>query len=117
VREEVSAFLTGRPRVDAIISSADIGTSAVLHWAREHGRRIGEDLLLAQCTDSLSTTLSVPTVTSIDLRPDALGAASADLLLDLLSGTQPLGAEREMPLTLIRRESTARPLIPERGAA
>ncbi len=111
VREAVGTFLGRSNRVDAIISSADIGTSAVLHWARDNGRRIGEDLLLAQCTDSLSTTLSIPTVTSIDLRPDALGVESADLLLAILSGEQAVGAEREMPLRLIRRESTSHPLI------
>lgn len=110
VRRSVEAFLDSHPEVDAIISSADIGTSAVLHWARDRERRIGEDLLLAQCTDSLSTTLSIPTITSIDLRPDALGAESADLLLSILAGDEPEGAVRELPLTLIRRESTSNPL-------
>lgn len=110
VRDSVASFLNAHPRVDAIISSADIGTSAVHHWAREHRRNIGSDLLLAQCTDSLSTTLSIPTVTSIDLRPDALGVASADLLLSILAGEEPVGTVRELPLELIRRESTSAPL-------
>lgn len=92
---------------DAILSSGETGTAAVLTWVRRRDRQIGEDLLLAQCTETATTVMAHPQITSLDLRPDALGAATAGLLLDLLDGTAQPGTVMEHHVAVLPRESTA----------
>ncbi|MGO2110641.1 MAG: substrate-binding domain-containing protein, partial [Pseudoclavibacter sp.] len=107
VRAATEVLLDEHPDVDAIIVAPDGGaveTLSVLHAA---GRRPGEDIAVASCVDYPALQFVEPPVTALDLGPHAAGVAAAELMLGLLDGSVESGAEREHPVEVVVRPSTA----------
>jgi DNA-binding LacI/PurR family transcriptional regulator len=94
--------------VDVARAAAVSRALGVLSAARDAGRSVGDDLLVASCVDSLAMQLVTPAVTAIDLRPREIGYDSANVLLRLIEGEElPRLARRARP-HLELRQSTSR---------
>ena len=97
---------------DAIICAPEGGAAGVLRAAVGRGLRVPADLLVANAVDSAALASTMPPVTAIELRPDAIGRAAAGMLGRLLAG-EPAGERVEVvPTTLNVRASSTR--APER---
>jgi DNA-binding LacI/PurR family transcriptional regulator len=116
VRPQARALLTEIAGVDAILAGADGTAMGVLAAARDAGRHVGADLLVATNVDSISMQLASPSVTAIEARPRDVGADAARVLLAVLRGEEvPASIHRPQP-SIALRESTAA-LRPSAAAA
>lgn len=101
----VSEILDQRPEVDAIVCAPDGAAIGVVNAARNHGRVVGGDLLVASCVDSPAMSMSSPPITSVDLRASRFGRACCELLVEILNGTAE-ETRLDHALELRLREST-----------
>jgi DNA-binding LacI/PurR family transcriptional regulator len=116
VRRQARALLAEIDGVDAILAGADGTALGVLGAARDVGREVGVDLLVASNVDSIAMQLASPPVTAIETRPREIGADAARVLLAVLRGDEvPESVRRPQP-TIAIRESTAA-LRPRTAAA
>jgi DNA-binding LacI/PurR family transcriptional regulator len=114
IHRSVEQLLAGDAPVDAVLTTADGTVLSVATSAERLGRRVGSDLLLAAAVDSEVLELTQPSITAIDLHPREFGRRCVRTLVAVLEAdpaVQPPRFVREtVPLTIRRRESTARPL-------
>ncbi|WP_178379729.1 LacI family DNA-binding transcriptional regulator [Cryptosporangium aurantiacum] len=104
----VGDLLREHPETDAVVCAPTEGAAMMLPALRELGRRPGENLLLANCTDSTTLQLTDPSITALDTLPRELGSRCAELLLDVMAGRADPHTEVEMPYRLMPRASTRR---------
>ena len=107
VAQATELLLTGRRPPDAIISAIDGSAIGVLQAAERLGLRVPQDLLVASCVDGAELRQATPAVTAIDIQPKVMGQWAAELLAELLEGTQPQGTVRTLETRLVHRASTA----------
>lgn len=106
IRDLTRALLLGPSPPDAIVSAPDGTALGVLGAARDVGRLVGRDLLVASCVDSLAMQLATPPLTAIALQPRAIGRDAAEILIGLIRGKEtPAVVRRERP-PLVLRAST-----------
>jgi DNA-binding LacI/PurR family transcriptional regulator len=86
VREQATTLLDATDPPDAILAAADGIAVSVLDAARELGRDVGADLLVASCIDSPAMRFVTPGITAIEAPPREIGRDSARVMLDLLRG-------------------------------
>lgn len=109
VRERAKELLRpngvdGVAQVDGVIAMFEDWGALVAEAAESHGLRVPGDVVIAQDVDQPANTgLGI---TALDQHPGHLGAEAVDLLCALLRGEQE--SERLVPVTLNRRQSTAR---------
>lgn len=108
---EESAFqaarqlLTGRTPPDAIFVVASRFIHGVQRAAKEVGRRVPDELLVAAGVDSVHAREGDPPVTALDLHPERQAEAAVEVLLCRLDGTE-VAVPRHIPATLRLRAST-----------
>jgi DNA-binding LacI/PurR family transcriptional regulator len=90
---------------DAVFAVAARFVHGVLRAAKESGRRVPEDLLIAAGVDSAQARESDPPVTALDLHPERQAEAAVEILLARLNG-EPVEVPRYVPATLRVRAST-----------
>jgi DNA-binding LacI/PurR family transcriptional regulator len=105
VRGAATSMLAEEPPPDAIISAPDGGAIGVLGAASDAGRRVGEDLLIATCVDSVVMQLASPAITALDLRPRVFARTCVKTLVQALEN-EPTPATTMHPIELVRRAST-----------
>ncbi|GAA1860855.1 LacI family DNA-binding transcriptional regulator [Microbacterium koreense] len=110
VRASTERLLAEHPETDVIICGPDSSAIEVVAVLGRAGRSIGDDITVVSCVDHPSLPFLQPSITSIDLRPRESGVACAELLIDILEGRADHGSAQEFPITVVARESTARPL-------
>jgi DNA-binding LacI/PurR family transcriptional regulator len=93
------------PGVDAVITAQDGAALPAIGAAAEFGRRVGYDLLVAACVDSVAMQLSSPPITALDLHPREFGARCMGLLLSIRDG-DPV-SEDFQPIDVVVRASTS----------
>lgn len=108
VRDVARDLLLGSDPPDAIVGAPEGAALGVLSAARDAGWRVGEDLLIASCVDSLALRLTTPSVTAIDLRPRDIGSDSATVALALVEGDSFAALVRRARPPLALRQSTTR---------
>lgn len=107
VEEATARLLDAGTGMDAVISAPDGAAVGALAAARARGIAVGTDLLVASYVDGVVMQTAVPPITAIDLRPRAVGLECAEMLLDVLDGSEPREYEvRELPTELLIRAST-----------
>lgn len=74
-------LLNGTPRPDAIVGLFEGFGRAIVSAARALGLAVPGDLLVAQDVDELSTQLSTPRITAVDLQPALQVAHAIELLV------------------------------------
>jgi DNA-binding LacI/PurR family transcriptional regulator len=108
---EKSAFtaagrlLAGSRPPDAIFVVAARFIRGVLRAAKETGRRVPGELLIAAGVDSVQAREGDPPVTALDLHPERQAEAAVEMLLARPGGGQ-VEAPRHVPATLRLRAST-----------
>jgi DNA-binding LacI/PurR family transcriptional regulator len=76
--------------------------------AEARGMRIPDDVMIAMtATDAASANTSSVSLTAVNLYPEQLGRAAADLLVDVIEGRDPMRPER-FPTRVVARASTRR---------
>lgn len=84
--------------VDAVFATDDLSASAVLEWAREHGRTVPEDLRVAGFDGTAALRRAMPGLTTLQ-QPIALIARTAvRTLMEQVSGGVLADADREAPV-------------------
>lgn len=112
IMKAATSLLEASPRPDAIIAApegAAVGTAAA---ASARGLRVGEDVLIASCVESVGLQVTTPLITTIALHARRLGERCATLMLETLAapaGERPAEPIVEtVPVSLVIRESTLR---------
>lgn len=110
VRARVAQLLSsGAQAADAIVAGSDGIVLNVVTGAELHGRRVGEDLLVATVVDSEILTLTRPSITALDLHPREFGQRCARALVAVLDSAadDSTGYQHDvMRIDLRQREST-----------
>jgi DNA-binding LacI/PurR family transcriptional regulator len=96
-------------RPTAIFAANDLQALGVYEAAREAGLRIPEDLSVVGFDDLAFTQWSQPPLTTVRQPLLRMGAAAADLVMDLAAGRTPEQERIELATTLVVRRSTAPP--------
>lgn len=104
--EEVTRLLEERPDIDAVYAPLDAFAVGAATAARRAGRRIGSDLLVATNYDGPRAGASDPPMTVLDLDLAGLAQGAAELLMDLLDGSDRRRIDAPSP-RVIARASTA----------
>jgi DNA-binding LacI/PurR family transcriptional regulator len=100
--------LLGAPdRPTAVYCDDDLLAGGVYLAARDLGLRIPDELSVVGFDDLPFAQVFDPPLTTISIDPEALGAASFELLFALMEGAEAEG--RVLPVELVVRESTAPP--------
>jgi DNA-binding LacI/PurR family transcriptional regulator len=100
-------LLSGAHPPDAIIAAVDRAALGVLRAARELRVRIPRDLGVASADDTVLARHSDPQLTSMRLRPHALGEAAVETLLAMVEHST-VPENRLLPTELVPRASTRR---------
>jgi DNA-binding LacI/PurR family transcriptional regulator len=106
-RDAARELLAERPT--AIFAANDLQALGVYEAAREAGLRIPEELSVVGFDDLAFTQWSQPPLTTVRQPLMRMGAAAADLVLDLAAGRTPEQDRIELATTLVVRRSTAPP--------
>jgi LacI family transcriptional regulator len=95
------------PRPTAIFAANDLMALGSMQALREAGLRIPDDMAIVGFDDISAASLIHPALTTINQTPHALGAKSAEVLLDRLCGrrTGP-GEYAGLPFELVIRDSS-----------
>lgn len=102
--------LVSTPGVDGLVCGPVRAIEAVLQVARDAGRVVGRDLLVAGGVDDEALEHSDPPVTAVDLDPRGAGAECVRLLLQVLRKETEPTTEVTFPVSVRFRESTAGPV-------
>lgn len=106
-RDAARELLAQRPT--AIFAANDLQALGVYEAAREAGLRIPDELSVVGFDDLAFTQWSQPPLTTVRQPLMRMGAAAADLVLDLAAGRTPEQDRIELATTLVVRRSTAPP--------
>ena len=93
----------------AIFAANDLQALGIYEAARQLGVRIPQDLSVIGFDDLSFTQWSGPPMTTVRQPLVQMGAAAANLVLELASGRQPDSNRIELATTLVIRQSTAPP--------
>ncbi|MGI4874100.1 MAG: LacI family DNA-binding transcriptional regulator [Janthinobacterium lividum] len=95
-------------RPDALFSSNDLVAVGALQVAKKRGLRIPHDLAVAGFSNEVFTTLTEPTLTTVDQRCHQMGETAVQLLQKMLPGSKGKNPPRSIVLKpkLIVRESS-----------
>ncbi|MFJ6900602.1 LacI family DNA-binding transcriptional regulator [Streptomyces hokutonensis] len=91
--------------ISAIVCADDVLAYGVLAATRELGVSVPQDMSLASYNDLAFSQLLDPALTSVDFNAQQLGRTAANMLLNIMSGTEPFSVC--MPTQLHARASTA----------
>lgn len=106
----IEEFFSGDPanHPDAIYCLTGRHAAGVTAAALKRGLRIPEDLMVAAGSGSLQNQTSTPTVTTLDLKPEAIAQFAVEIAVKLAEGQRVEGPLTAPRATLNLRESTAR---------
>jgi len=102
-----AALLRDHPEVDAIYAPLDAFAVGAALAAREAGRRIPEDLLLATNYDGLRAANAEPPLTALALDLPTMARAAADLLMRVLIDGHAEDVQAPPPSLITRRSTSA----------
>ncbi|MEU4242480.1 substrate-binding domain-containing protein [Actinoplanes sp. NPDC026619] len=97
-------------RPTAVFCGNDLQALGVYEAVRQAGRRIPEDLSVVGFDDITYSRWCGPPMTTVRQPLVEMGAAAAELALDLAAGRTPAQTRVELATTLVVRDSTAAPL-------
>ena len=120
IMRAAESLLDASPRPDAIIAApegAAVGTAAA---ASARGLRVGRDVLIASCVESVGLEVTTPLITTLQLHARRLGERCANLMMRILDEPDRGGTSHDpiieiFPVTLVVRESTMGGNVRSRG--
>ena len=103
-------LMTREPRPTALVAGSNQILVGVLRALREQGLRAPDDVSLVTCDDTPMAEFLEPALTTVSRDPGGLGAAAAELLLEVFGGATPRTVT--LPTHLRAAASTAAPATP-----
>ncbi|MDO4903710.1 MAG: LacI family DNA-binding transcriptional regulator [Limosilactobacillus sp.] len=94
-------LFTEHPEVDGIFADNDTNASLIMRVAREHGRRIPEDLKVVGFDGANITQTLLPELTTIKQPIDQMAATAVDLLQQRMEGKEIHDKSIQLPVQLI----------------
>ena len=91
---------------DAVFASTDVAAVGAMQAFKRHGLRVPQDVAFVGFSNEVFTTLTEPTLTSVDQRGEQMGRAAVQLLHQLLQGETPVPIVLQPELLV--RDSTLR---------
>lgn len=104
-------LLDRHPDLDAIICATDEIAAGTIHYLKEQGIHIPEQMMVTGVDDSLTAHVMTPSLTTVHYNYEESGATAANLLLerfsDQQSGVDPFPKQQVvMPYRIVEMEST-----------
>lgn len=84
--EAMARILTTYPDSDAVIGVSDLAAFGALTECTRQGVRVPDDIAIAGFGAYEIASVSVPTLTTVDVQPREIGRQSARLILEILDG-------------------------------
>jgi DNA-binding LacI/PurR family transcriptional regulator len=110
-----TALLEAGSPPDAIYASYDRLALGALLAANARGVEVPRDLLLVMTATDSASGFGRPSITTLNLHPDAIGRSAVDLLVELIEGREPPERHVLVPTRIVARASTRRPVAASRG--
>jgi DNA-binding LacI/PurR family transcriptional regulator len=92
---------------DAIFATYDRLAYGVVLAAEARDMSVPGDLLLVMTATNSGAAPTRPTITALDLHPDQIGGLAANMLVDLIEGSEPDQRQVVVPTRLVTRGSTS----------
>ena len=92
-------------RPTAVFATNDLIAFGAMRGFHEAGLRVPDDVALVGFHGVELSTLTIPSLTTVELRATELGRLGAEMLFSLLDGSPPAEPERVVPVQLVVRES------------
>jgi len=92
--------------ISAIVAANDAMAVGALRACRDRKIRIPEDIAITGFDDVESSITARPTLTTVHVPKEEMGAAAVRHLVDVINGRQSEGVRIIMPVKLVAREST-----------
>ncbi len=97
--------LLGEAKPDAIFYASDALATGGLHALAHRGLRVPDDIAVAGFGDIISSSVTVPALTTVHVPMREIGARSVELLLQILAGGEEVMPSVQLDTTLVVRES------------
>lgn len=94
------------PDLDAVYAASDVLAAGVVFAATRRGIRVPQDLAVAGFDDAEIARSMIPTLTTVRIDAERIGARAATVLVERIGGRDDEPAVEELPVDLILREST-----------
>ena len=102
-------FLASHPdpatRPTAVFATNDLIAFGAMRGFHEAGVRVPDDVALVGFHGVELSTMTIPSLTTVELHAPELGRLGAEMLFSLLDGSPPPTPERVLPVHLVVRES------------
>ena len=106
-------FLASHPdpatRPTAVFATNDLIAFGAMRGFHEAGVRIPEDVALVGFHGVELSRLTIPSLTTVELRASELGRLGAEMLFSMLDGSPPSMSDQVLPVQLVVRESCGAP--------
>lgn len=97
--------LLAESKPDAILYASDALATGGLHALADRGVRVPDDIAVAGFGDIISSSVTVPALTTVHVPMREIGARSVALLLQMLAGGEDVGTGIQLETKLVVRES------------
>lgn len=105
-RVAVAELLTARPEIDAVLAMVDVFAAGACRAAKEIGRRVPDDLLVATRYDGPRSMASDPPVTAVNLHLPDIAREAVQMLIAMIEGHETPVSVPAPDATLTIRAST-----------
>ncbi|MCO5237214.1 MAG: LacI family transcriptional regulator [Chitinophagaceae bacterium] len=108
-RKSLHELFAHPPFPDAVFAANDLTAITTLQFAREIGIQVPQTLRIVGYSNDPRTSITTPSITTVNQFPDETGRIIVRELLKLLKAPQPIAADQKpiiAPVELIRRMST-----------
>ena len=92
-------------RPSAVFATSDLIAFGTMRGFYDAGVRVPDDVALVGFHGVELSKMTIPSLTTVELRATELGRLGAEMLFSMLDGTQPAETERVLPVHLVVRES------------
>jgi len=97
--------LLNKARPDAIFYASDALATGGLQALAQRGLRVPDDIAVAGFGDIISSSVTVPALTTVHVPMREIGAQSVSLLLQILAGDDTVMPSIQLETTLVERQS------------
>jgi len=104
--DAASRLLKNRVKLTAFVAANDAIASGILHACRDRKLRIPGDIAITGFDDVETAITARPTLTTLRVPKEEMGAVAVRLLTQLIEGTAIGGTKIVVPVRLVPREST-----------
>lgn len=101
------AIFTGDDRPTAVVSMDDPLSIGLISFLQTLGLSVPKDVSIISFNNTQAGEYAMPALTSVDIKPQLLGARAMKLLLNVIEGRTSSPTHIEVPFTLIERGSVA----------